>query len=76
MARLQVGQNNWLASKSSKSFCCPGRIIRIGSPQPCLASPISILPEFWLSSNAGNAPDGILQALNDNFCKVCPVYLT
>jgi hypothetical protein len=55
MARLQVEQKSWLASKSSKSFCSSGGIIRIGSPQRCRASRTSILPNFWPSSNARNA---------------------
>ena len=70
MARLQAGQNNSLASKSSKSFCCSGGIIRIGSPQACLASQIRILPKFWLSSNSRIAPDRILDAFADHFYHV------
>ena len=55
MAHLQVGQNSWLASKSSKSFCSSGDIIGVGSPQPCLASRTSILPKSWPGGNARNA---------------------
>jgi hypothetical protein len=55
MARLQVEQKSWLASKSSKSFCFSGGIIRIASPQPCRASDTIILPKFWPSGNARNA---------------------
>ena len=55
MARLQVGQKSRLASKSSKSLCCSGGVIGIGTPQACLASRTIILPKFWPSSNAGNA---------------------
>ena len=55
MARLQVEQKSWLASKSSKSFCSSGGIIRIGSPQRCRASRTRILPNCWPSSNARNA---------------------
>ena len=55
MARLQVEQKSWLASKSSKSFCSFGGIIRIGRPQPCRASRTTILPKFWPSRNARNA---------------------
>ena len=70
MARLQVGQKSWLASKSSKFFCWSDGIIRIKSPQPCLKSHTIILPKFWPSSNAGDAWTGYqsvgLPSLCDN----------
>jgi hypothetical protein len=46
MARLQVEQKSWLASKSSKSLCSSGGIIRIGSPQLCRASRTKHFAEF------------------------------
>src|SRR5271157_264446 len=55
MARLQVGQKSSLASKSSKSFCRSGGVIRIGTLQACLASHTIILPKSWPRNNAGNA---------------------
>ena len=55
MARWQVEQKSWLASKSSKSFCSFGGIIRIGSPERFVRLAPSILPNCQPSSKTQKA---------------------
>ena len=65
MARLQVEQKSWLASKSSKSFCSSGGIIRNGEPSTFSCVSHHYFAEILAQQQWPKRPDDILPAHND-----------